>query len=64
MEDVIKAEYIRKCLCFPCYHKDISDQFIREPYRKIVNNVKGYITCTDCGDRAKDGFVVVYEYTG
>ncbi len=64
METVIKAEYIQKMLCQTCMVTDHDECFVREPYRKVVQDIRGVITCTNCGKRVSQGYIVIYEYIG
>ena len=64
METIVKAEYIQKKLCQKCLLADHEERYIRKPHRKVVQDVRGVITCANCGRRVGGGYVVIYEYTG
>lgn len=64
METIIKAEYIQKKLCQTCMIADHEERFVREPHRKVVQDIRGVINCTNCGKRVSQGYIVIYEYIG
>lgn len=64
METIVKAEYIQKKLCQKCLLADHEERYVRKPHRKVVQDVRGVITCANCGRRVGGGYVVIYEYTG
>ena len=64
METIIKAEYIQKKLWQKCLLIDHEERYVRKPYRKVVEDAKGLITCANCGKRVSGAYVVIYEYTG
>ena len=61
MENVVKAEYIREKLCQKCFAVHHEEPSVEKPFRKVVENVRGVMTCTNCGRRVSRGYVVVYE---
>ena len=64
MENVVKAEYIREKLCQKCFAAHHEEPSVERPYRKVVEHVRGVMTCTNCGRRVSRGYVVVYERIG
>ena len=64
METVVRAEYIQKKLCQKCLLADHEERYVRKPYRKVVQDVKGVITCASCGMKVRNGYLVIYECTG
>jgi hypothetical protein len=66
MDTVVKAEYVREVLCQKCFaavHASRDEPSVQEPFRKVVENFRGMLTCTSCGRRASRGYIVVYECT-
>ena len=63
METIVRAEYIQKKLCQKCLLSDHDDRYVRKPYRKVVQDVKGLVTCANCGVKVRNGYMVVYECT-
>ena len=64
METIVKAEYIQKYLCQKCMLVDHEEQYISQPYRKVVEDIRGSMICTNCGRKTRGGYVVTYQYTG
>ena len=64
MDTVVKAEYIREKLCRKCFAVHHEEPSVEKPFRKVVENVRGVMTCTNCGRRVSRGYVVVYERIG
>jgi ribosomal protein S27AE len=64
MGTIVKAEYIQKKLCQKCLLADHEERYVRNPFRKVVQDVRGVIACANCGKRVSGGYVVIYEYTG
>jgi len=63
METIVRAEYIRKALCQKCYAAEHDEPMVQQPYRKVVQSVKGVVTCANCGRRVNRGYVIIYECT-
>ena len=63
METTVRAEYVRKALCQKCYAAEHDVPMVQEPYRKVVQSVRGVVTCANCGKRVTRGYVVIYEST-
>ena len=63
MNTIVRAEYIQKLLCQKCLLSDHEDRYVCKPFRKVVEDVKGYIICTNCGIKVRNGYMVVYECT-
>ena len=64
METIVKAEYIQKQLCQKCLLADHEESYISQPYRKIVQDIRGSIICTNCGKKTRGGYTVIYKHTG
>ena len=64
METIVRAEYIQKNLCQKCLLVDHEERYVCKPYRKVVQDVRGIITCSNCGSKVRGGYMVIYEYTG
>jgi len=63
METIVKAEYIQKILCQKCLLADHEERYMSQPYRKVVQDIRGSIVCTNCGKKTRGGYVVIYEHT-
>ena len=64
METIVRVEYIQKKLCQKCLLADREERYVRKPFRKVVQDVRGVITCSNCGSKVRVGYVVIYECTG